>query len=542
MEMKDLELPSLNRFASDYLQGRLEVEDYFHYDLASSDLYSNRYEDLMNRTFLRTELANYIENYMSRFPRSEAVMNNIANFRKEDSVVVIGGQQAGLLTGPLYTIHKVISIIKLAEEQAKALQKRVIPVFWIAGEDHDVAEVNHIYVMKDGKPTKRTYPSYQPFKTMVTDIELDAEQMNQWFEEIVETYGETEHTFQLLDRMKVILQQSHTFVDFFSSLIHDWFQEYGLLLLDAADPELRKLESHYFIQMIENNEKITSAVIEQQSFIQNQGYKRMIEIDPYGANLFYYNQDKKDRCLLEKIGDRFIGKSGELSLTKEQLLQMAKETPEKLSNNVVTRPLMQELLFPVLAFISGPGEIAYWAELKRVFDLFTIKMPPIVPRLNISIVERGIETDMQEVGLQAKTVLTEGTEKSLASYLAYVKDHTLEDLFQTMKLDLVTKHQKFSHRAVELDKGIESLVHKNLFFIEQQLDYLYGKIEERTREKNEIVVRKYERVAQSLYPLHAPQERIWNIFYYVNKYGPNFVQELMDLSYTFNNHHKLIYV
>ena len=90
-------------------------------------------------------------------------------------MVVIGGQQAGLLTGPLYTIHKVISIIKLAEEQEEELQKRVIPVFWIAGEDHDVAEVNHVYVMKDGKPSKKTYSSYQPFKTMVTDIELDSE-------------------------------------------------------------------------------------------------------------------------------------------------------------------------------------------------------------------------------------------------------------------------------------------------------------------------------------------------------------------------------
>ena len=102
-----------------------------------------------------------------------------------------------------------ISIIKLAEEQEKALQKRVIPVFWIAGEDHDVAEVNHIYVMKDGKPTKKTYPSYQPSKTMVTDIELDAERMNQWFEEIVETYGETNYTNQLLDKMKAILQQPY---------------------------------------------------------------------------------------------------------------------------------------------------------------------------------------------------------------------------------------------------------------------------------------------------------------------------------------------
>lgn len=542
MEMREYALPSLNRFASDYLQNRLEIEDYFHYDLASSDVYANRYEELVKRTFMRQELADHIDQYMKRFPKSEAVLKNIADLKTDSAVVVIGGQQAGLLTGPLYTIHKVISIIKLAQEQEKALGKRVIPVFWIAGEDHDFAEVNHVYVMKDGKPTKKTYPSYEPFKKMVTDIKIDSKQMNEWFAEIVETYGETDYTRQLLANMDVMLQSSDTFVDFFARLIHDWFQEYVVLLMDAADPALRALESSFFVQMIERNEAITAAVLAQQSFIQEQGYKRMIDIDPKGANLFYYQPDKQDRCLLEKQGDQFIGKNGELIFTNEQLLQIAKETPEQLSNNVVTRPLMQELLFPVLAFISGPGEIAYWAELKRVFDIFVMKMPPIVPRLNMTIVERGTETDLNEVDLTVETVLTEGVEKALAAYLDSVTDHTLEDLLETMKTDIISNHQKLSKHAIEWDKGMEPLLHKNLFFIEQQVDFLARAIATRTREKNDIIVRKYERIAKSLYPLGAPQERVWNIFYYLNKYGFNFVEDLTSLSYTFNNEHKFVYV
>lgn len=540
--MKDLALPSLNRFASDYLQGQFAVEDFFHYDLASNDLYQNRYKELMNRKFMRQQVADYIEHYMERFPKSEAVLKNIADLRKEESVVVIGGQQAGLLTGPLYTIHKVISIIKLAEEQEKELQRRVIPVFWIAGEDHDVAEVNHVYVMKEGKPTKKTYPSYQPFKTMVTDIELDSNLMEQWFEDIVGTYGETDFTRQLINQMKEFVQHHNTFVDFFTALIHQWFKEYGLLLMDAANPELRKIESKFFEQIIGRSEEITSAVLAQQAFIQNQGYKRMIEMEDDAANLFYYIKDKKDRCLLKGCAGQFSGKNGELTFSKEQLLQIAKETPEQLSNNVVTRPLMQELLFPVLAFISGPGEISYWAELKKVFEIFAIKMPPIVPRINITFVERGIETDLQELGLTLETVLTEGTERSLGQYLESVKDDALHQLLQQMKKDLITNHQRLSQHAVELDKGIEPLLQKNLFFIEQQLDFLNKKIEDRTKEKHEIVVRKYERIQQSLYPLHSPQERVWNIFYYMNKYGPDFVEEIMKLSFQFNNQHKIVYV
>ena len=240
MEMKDLALPSLNRFASDYLQNRLETEEYFHYDLSNPDIYRNRYLELMNRSFLRGELSDYIQQYMSRFPSSDAVNGNIERLRSNDSVVVIGGQQAGLLSGPLYTIHKVISIIKLAEEQEKELGKSVIPVFWIAGEDHDLAEVNHVYVMKNSKPNKKTYPSYQPYKTMVSDVELDTEKAEKWFEEIIETYGETAFTNKLLIDIKETIEQSNTFVDFFARLIHEWFHEYGLLLVDAGDPKLRR--------------------------------------------------------------------------------------------------------------------------------------------------------------------------------------------------------------------------------------------------------------------------------------------------------------
>ena len=542
MEMKDLALPSLNRFASDYLQGDLETEDYFHYDLSNPDIYRNRYQELMNRSFSRGELSDYIQEYMSRFSNSEAVNENIEELRRDDSVVVVGGQQAGLLSGPLYTIHKVISIIKLAQEQRKALGKPVIPVFWIAGEDHDLAEVNHVYVMKNGKPDKKTYPSYQPFKTMITDVAIDENKMEHWFEEIVETYGETVFTNKLRMDMKETIKQSDTFVDFFARLIHQWFHEYGLLLVDAGDPAIRKLETGFFESLIEKSEEIAEVVAQQQSFMQAQGYSKMIEMGEQPANLFYYDTGKKDRCLLKRSEGMFTGRNGEVSFSEQELLQMAKNHPEQLSNNVVTRPLMQEMMFPVLAFISGPGEIAYWAELKRAFELFAMKMPPIIPRLNITFIERGIQTDLEETELTLKTVLTEGTANAVKCYLDSVKDETVDQLFEGMKSQLEENHQKLSMHAVSLDKGLEPMLNKNIEFIEKQLAFMYGKIEERTKERHSFVLKKYERIANSLYPLGSPQERMWNVFYYLNQYGPDFVKEIMKLDYRFNNEHKVIYL
>ncbi|WP_409305323.1 bacillithiol biosynthesis cysteine-adding enzyme BshC [Peribacillus sp. SCS-155] len=542
MEIKDLEIPSLNQFASDYSQGNLEAEDYFHYSLSDPDLFQKRYSDLMTRSFMRAELADYIYGYMAKFTLSDKVLTNIKDLQKEDSVVVIGGQQAGLLSGPLYTIHKVISIIKLAKQQEKALNKKVIPVFWIAGEDHDLAEVNHVYALKGEKPEKVAFPLYHPFKTMVSDLALDPESAVKWIEEIMETYGETDFTQELLDKSKSFLRKGGSFVDFFASLINDWFAEYGLLLLDAADPKLRKIESGYFLKLIDQAGPITEAVLEQQAFMREKGYKRIIEMESDAANIFYCDPEKNERILLQQSASNFKGKDGIPAFSKSELLAIADRSPERLSNNVVTRPIMQEMLFPVLAFISGPGEIAYWAELKRAFELFDIKMPPIIPRLNISILERGIATDIEETGVGLIEVLTAGTAEAEKRYLEEVKDDTVESLFAQTRANLEENHLKFSSKAGEFDKGLQPLLEKNRKILLGQLDFAHSRFIKSTRERHSIVLEKYNRIETSLHPLGSPQERIWTVFYYLNKYGPDFIADLMQLDYEFNNKHKVIYI
>ncbi|WP_110929323.1 bacillithiol biosynthesis cysteine-adding enzyme BshC [Bacillus massiliglaciei] len=540
MEMKDIELPSLNKFASDYLTGSMNVEDYFHYNLSDREFYQERVNELMERSFLRKELSDYIQGFMHRFPKSEAVERNIADLRHEESVVVIGGQQAGLLTGPLYTIHKVISIIKLAEEQEKRLGRRVIPVFWIAGEDHDLAEVNHIYWSKNGKVAKNAYPIYQPIKSMITDTPLEAEKAEKWFEEILESYGETSYSKGLLSDVWEMIRESHTFVDFFTALIHRWFHKYGLLMLDAGDPELRKLESAFFERMIKKSDEIRETVLLQQKILHQNGYKKTIEIDEDAANLFYYDHIQKERSLLKRTETGFAGKNGDIEFSENELIDIARKHPERLSNNVVTRPLMQELLFPVLAFISGPGEIAYWAELKKAFDLFEIKMPPIIPRLNITFLERGIESDRKEMGLDLSTVLTEGSNRAEKTYKESIKDKELEDIYTDFREDLLKHHQKLSSRAEMVDKELNSLMDKNRRFLEKQLEFAYRKIQLRIEEKHSVTLRKYNRIERSLFPDGSPQERIWNIFYYLNKYGPAFLDQVMELDFQFNNMHKVI--
>ena len=290
MEMINLSLPATNRFATDYLAGVPEIQRFFHYRYQNSADYQARLIELNNRTFMRKELAECIEKYMERFPSSKEVKMSLEKLKKENSVVIIGGQQAGILTGPLYSIHKVISIIAFARQKEKELNIPVVPIFWIAGEDHDFQEVNHIYLEKNGEIQKVIYPEKVRDKRMVSDVGLDKEICMEWVEEIIETFGETDHTNELLSFMREAVQESETFVDFFAQIVMELFKDEGLLVIDSGYQGLRCLEKELFISQIEQVTQINRCVKDVQNQLADEGFNRSIEMSDQAANLFYYDR------------------------------------------------------------------------------------------------------------------------------------------------------------------------------------------------------------------------------------------------------------
>lgn len=540
MEIKEIVLPSINKFASDYVKGLPQVNDFFHYDVKEVKIYEKRYHDLMERYFNRNELKQTIEAYMNKFGISEEVRNNLDLLAQDDSVVVIGGQQAGLLTGPLYTIHKVISIIKLAEEQSRLLNKPVIPVFWIAGEDHDIDEVNHVYVEQDNSFKKKSFYADHPTKLMISDVAYDHELMEKWLKEVFVSFEETEYTKELFGQVLQFSKQSANYTEFFALIINQLFGRYGLLLIDSADAGFRSMQSSFFEQLILQNREVNAAVTKQQSLIRDCGYKNAIAMDENNANLFYY--DKKDRVLLEynAVSNTFNGKNSDVELTAEELLAVAKHSPEKLSNNVVTRPLMQEKMFPVLAFISGPGEIAYWAELQKAFELFELKMPLIVPRMNLTILEQKIKKDLWDTDMDLYEALVHGAAKAKERYLASVEDDTLRMLHQRLKAQFERNHELLSQAALLADKGLSPILKKNAEVISAQIDFIANKIEQSTESRNQLVLNKYNRIGQALRPNGGPQERTTNVYYFLNQYGAGWIDDLMSLPLEANSFHKVI--
>jgi bacillithiol biosynthesis cysteine-adding enzyme BshC len=540
MEILELSLRSSNQFMNDFTEQKLKYESFFDYNIHSNEVFQNRAADLKNRSFQREEISAYLKQYAKRFSANhEKTFENIEKLKQPDSVVVIGGQQAGLLTGPLYTINKIISIIVLARKQEEELGIPVIPVFWVAGEDHDFAEINHIFTVKNKVPKKLAIKDSPLKKQSVSDLNMNHQKTIEWIENVFESFGETDHSNNLLDQLSNCLKQSKTYVEFFESVIMSLFKNEGLVLVNSGDPELRQFEKSCFQSILDHNSSLFDAVKIQQQEMRSQNYRPIIEMPENSANLFYHHGG--ERFILErKNDDEFIVSDIGLTVSKAELNDLIETNPHKLSNNVVTRPIMQEYLFPTLAFIAGPGEVTYWAELKNVFSIMDLKMPPVLPRLTITLLERTIERNLNETNMGLDEVLHSGVEKAIESFLKTVSPVDMNLLVDEAKKQIAHIHENLIDAALQIDNSLEPMLKKNGVFIQEQLDFLLRSVEKRKRQQHDVHLSKFKSIELSLLPNSLPQERMWNVYYYLNKFGPDFVGELLNLSYSFNEKHKVV--
>ncbi|AXI39945.1 bacillithiol biosynthesis cysteine-adding enzyme BshC [Bacillaceae bacterium ZC4] len=540
MEAFELFLPQSNPFVNNYINRRLEVEKYFDYDPFQEDVFQKRYDDILSRTYKRDELADVLIQYHKRLNATEQMMENILKLKNPNSVVVVGGQQAGLLTGPLYTIHKIISILALAKEQEKKLNIPVVPVFWIAGEDHDFDEINHLYVADRGRLKKKTIMQTQRKKTMISELSIDKNACRTWLEEVFAAFGETKYTKHLLASLYHELDQSATYVEFFERLLISMFGDEGIVLINSGSKELRELEKSYFEQMLMATDSIYHQVVKQQQILKEEGYPyQAITMRENCANLFYQIEDER-YLLIEKEKNLFSIPEINWTSSLSDLLEEVRMNPWKFSNNVVTRPVMQEYLLPTLAFIAGPGEIAYWAELKGVFHLFSMNVPPVIPRIHLTILERNIESDLLELDLPLEEVLKQGVEPLKHRWFKQKEPFDVSAYVSKAKEEIEDIHRSLREKIEDFDQSLAPVLRKNAQFIEQQIDFVERIVQKKIHAKYEAELQKFRRIEYSLKPNNQWQERVWNIYYYLNKYGPNFVKDLQQLTYTFNGKHKIV--
>lgn len=540
MRINPIQLHQTNQLIKDYRAQAEAIIDFFDYKPFTYG--AERVEELQTRKFPREKLSAILFEMNREWNAPNKTLQQIERLKKENSVVVIGGQQAGLITGPMYTVNKIISIIKLAKEQEAKLQIPVIPVFWIAGEDHDYDEINHIHTLKNNKIYKHTTKQQLLLKQSISHVELDQDKTLHWIKQAFHDLAETEFSKDLYEKIVRCLEQSKTYVDFFARIIFELFPEEGVVLIDSANPNIRKLESNFFKQFIYKQRDISKAVYETVQSLEQKGYAIPLDVEMDDANLFFHDENN-ERILLKRLENIWVGKNDEVDLTTEQLLEIAQFYPERLSNNVITRPMMQEFLFPTIAFVAGDGEISYWAALKKAFHILDLKMPPVVPRLSITFMTARTEKLLNARVLQAESIVNQGIETIKLNWLMAQQKPPIKQLYKEAKQSIEQIHQPLRNVADTLSADLAEVAEKNLQNLLHTISYLEQKTIAKLNEKYERQLNQFDEINFLLKPNQLLQERVWSPLFFVNEYGLQFIQDVIDApDLSLQNNHYIVYL
>ncbi|WP_411501879.1 bacillithiol biosynthesis cysteine-adding enzyme BshC [Brevibacillus centrosporus] len=540
MNVECLTLPLANRLAQEYQQGNASALQFFAYHPYEKKAYQERLEWLRGRTdYNRDQLAEGLYTFNKKIGTHQEALNQIELLRRPDTFVIIGGQQAGILTGPLYTIHKAVHLIQTAKRLSAELDVNVVPVFWIAGEDHDIDEIDHLYWLADRETRlhKERMNLNKKGRVSASSLPLDEEACEQFLTQFFHGHPETEETAAIRELLKSSASSSESVAEWFARLMAHLFGKHGLILVESSLPFVRELESPIFQNVIEQNEQVADLLLKAADRLTTAGYPLQLQIEEHQANLFLY--EGKDRLLLERHGDRFVNRRA--SYSRAELSKLAKEHPERFSSNVVTRGLMQEHLFPSLAFIGGPGEIAYWAYYREVFELFGMRMPIVLPRMSITLMEGAQERLLEGFGLTVEDVLTRFG-KWKEAWSEQQEPHPLQRQFAEARASIEATYRPLVEEVVRLDHGLRHLADKNTELLLAQVAFLEERLVRSLQQRDDVDYRRIARIEASLLPEGGLQERKLSFFPFANKYGLSLVDRLVEAPFAHDGTHQIFYV
>ncbi|MCC5937833.1 MAG: bacillithiol biosynthesis cysteine-adding enzyme BshC [Lunatimonas sp.] len=444
-----------------------------------------------NREVLADELTRQYQGIAER----GAVDGQIALLRQDRTFTVTTGHQLNLMTGPLYFIYKIVSTINLAKKlKDEYPQYEFIPVYWMASEDHDFAEINHFVF--EGK--KYTWESNQagPVGAFQIDPALKA------------LIGDMRF---LPDFFRQAYLESATLAEAVRKYVHHLFGAEGLLVLDANSAPLKRL----FASVIEDDlltQRANELVKHQNERLESLGYKT--QIYPREINFFYMKEGLRDRII--RSGSHFEVVGTEISWTKEELLGELNSYPERFSPNVVMRPLYQEVILPNIAYLGGPAEVAYWFQLKGVFDHYRVDYPAVMPRNFGVIVPKVASRKIKALGLSKEDLFKSFDELRIAYTITHAdgdvllgsEQGELEELFGRLQGRLSAADPTLGPAVLAAkERGLRILL---------QLSVKFRKVEERKQQES---IRRLREIKEALFPGGAPQERRENFlnFYLGNE-------------------------
>lgn len=488
-------------FFLDYLEGKESLRSFYAH-LPNLESFGDAIQAKQFSLSQRQILVEVLENQYASLSVSPAVRRHLTALRQEKTYTVTTGHQLNLFTGPLYFIYKLISTINLAERlQERYPDCHFVPVYWMASEDHDAAEIN--YFKLDGT----TYRWETDQSGAVGDFELDAS-----FQTFLKGLGFAPPVFQ------EAYSKSTTLAEAVRTYVHALFGEKGLVVLDANDSRLKREFVKVMAADLFDHTPFAAAKSSTQA-LEQLGYAS--QIYPRPINLFYLVKGMRER--IEQDGEEFVVVNSKLRFSAEALKDLLHKHPERFSPNVVLRPVYQEMILPNLGYLGGPAEVVYWLQLKGVFDLFSLSFPVLLPRNFAVLLSKPIQKKIAQLQWAPEQLF----QKFADWKKAYVQASSSFDFSLTAEKDQVAQvFKNLAQQTGALDAGLPKAFAAGEVRSLKILEQLGVKLRKAEERRLEVQLHRAQTVFEFLSPGGSPQERVVNFMqFYLDQ--PALLEELM---------------
>jgi bacillithiol synthase len=521
-------LPSVGGFSdlfNDYISDFQKVQNFYELDFHSLDNFKLRCETVRQDFKHRDAVYNILLRQNQSFDCDQSTFVNINRLQEENTFAIVTGQQVGILGGPLYTLYKIFTMLKLTEQlNSKYSDMKFVPVFWLESEDHDFEEVNHAKILNNENQLNDITYQVKPkseIRGSVGEIAFDIS-VAAFIQEVSSSLPNSEFKDKIIELLAKAYCPGVTFEKAFVQWINLLLPDSGIIFISANDKDVKKLLSGVFQKEIEEYPRTSQLVIQKSAELEKNYHA---QIKPRALNLFFFH--KEGRYLIEPRENDFSLKGTRKFFTKDELILIAKDTPELLSPNVVLRPISQDTILPTVAYIAGPSETAYFAQLKPVYKNFGISMPIIYPRASATIVEDKVARILEKYELNLENIY-EGYENTSERVMNFVSEVKIEELFTDSNKRVIDLLNEMKFGLGYIDQTLLGALENTQLKIEAAIQVLKEKAHAAQKHKHEVALKQVEKVFNNVYPNGNFQERELNIINYLNKYGLDFHKWLMS--------------
>lgn len=468
----------------------------------------------------RTLLSHVLREQYRGVERHPAVLENLSKLEDPNTFTLTTGHQLNLFGGPLYIWYKIQGVINLCQALNRRYPDcRFVPLYWMATEDHDFEEINHF--THCGSLIRWEVPSAGPVGRLSTRA------LAPLFPLVRAHFGSNQNGKQLTEWFLSAYQNHAHLADATRYLVNTWFGAQGLLALDADSRALKQRFVPYLRAELLGG-MTQRSLSRSTSLLAGAGYR--VQAPPRAVNLFYLRKGARER--LERRGDPFYLVPSGRSFAEAELLKALETHPQRFSPNVLLRPLYQEVILPNLAYLGGAGELAYWLQLKPLFDSQALPFPLLILRNSLLLLSEKQRDKLARFGISPEAFNTPLRELIAAQ----TREKSPFDLdFKAERAQLAQWFVRFRTLAEKTDKSFLGAVRaqeaKQLKGLER-LEKRLLKAEARRMHDQHACL---EVLKHNLFPKGDLQERVLNFSTFYRDYGPAFTQALKDALHPLEN-------